>query len=172
MYTCIGISALITPFTLSCISPHPFFALSGAKKYRGCQSLALLKQMVHLHVSCFRCMWHLLFYKSVGCDPALLPLPKSVGIISVYFSFLLLLLLFSMIWFLLWTFVTVTYAFPTKHTKHNGIWFWVMVYFSFLLLLLLCSMIWFDFELLEPFLVYILPSIWNTMEFGSGFELL
>lgn len=55
MYTCIGMSAPITPFTLSCISPHPFFFPD-----RSCQSLALVKQMVYLHLRWFRCMWHLL----------------------------------------------------------------------------------------------------------------
>lgn len=84
MYTCIGLSALIMPFTLSCVSPHLFFPVPGAKKYGGCQSLALLKRMVQLHVNGFRCMWHILFCKSARCDPALLPLPKSVGKIAWY----------------------------------------------------------------------------------------
>lgn len=138
MYACIGISTLITPFTLSCISPYPlffFFFLSGAHKYRGCQSLPSWNKW-------FSCMWRgssacgtffFFFYKPVRWEPVLRALHEKVGrYILVFlwsffcFSNLVLTLnacicyaylpkLYEMKFgFCLWFFVTIIYACPTQ----------------------------------------------------------
>lgn len=66
MYACIGISTLITPFTLSCISPYPlfffFFSPVRSPQIQGLPVTTFLKQMVQLYVTWFKCMWHLFFF--------------------------------------------------------------------------------------------------------------
>lgn len=71
MYACIGISTLITPFTLSCISPYPlffFFFPVRSPQIQGLPVTTFLKQMVQLYVTWFKCMWHLFFFFINLCD--------------------------------------------------------------------------------------------------------
>lgn len=83
MYACIGISTLITPFTLSCISPYPlffFFSPVRSPQIQGLPVTTFLKQMVQLYVTWFKCMWHLFFfYKPVRWEPVLRALHDKVG---------------------------------------------------------------------------------------------
>lgn len=67
MYACIGITTLITPFTLSSVSPYPFFFPVRSPQIQGLSVTTLLKQMVKLYVRWFKCMWHLFFYINL-CD--------------------------------------------------------------------------------------------------------
>lgn len=138
MYACIGISTLITPFTLSCISPYPPFFFffpcqeptntGAASHYLPETNGSVVCDVVQVHVAPF-----FFFYKPVRWEPVLRALHEKVGryILVFFWSFfcfsnLVLTLnacicyaylpkLYEMKFgFCLWFFVTIIYACPTQ----------------------------------------------------------